>query len=104
MKQVGWDVFYLRHIFHLSQWYRLRSCALLGIRAADRPNMLPNVALGKWHGVAPLAFFKFTHQIMTSSSSRHNPHHGRADDPGSYNYVPYANWDSDYLHWCTDGK
>lgn len=46
MKQIGWDVFQLRDLFHMSQWYRLHSCALLGLREADHPNMLPNTALG----------------------------------------------------------
>lgn len=26
------------------------------------------------------------------------------DEPGSNNYVPYANRDSSYLHWCSDGR
>ena len=26
------------------------------------------------------------------------------DGPGSASYVPYANYDSSYLHWCTDGR
>jgi len=67
----GWGGYELRDLFHHSQWYRLRSCALLGVREADTPTLLPNIAL---------------------------------EAPGTANYVPYANYDSSYLHWCTDGR
>ena len=67
----GWGGYELRDLFHHSQWYRLRSCALLGVREADTPTLLPNIAL---------------------------------EAPGSADYVPYANYDSSYLHWCTDGR
>lgn len=44
MKQAGWKIEALSDVFHMSQWYRLHSCMLLGLREADRPNMLPNTA------------------------------------------------------------
>lgn len=43
-KQAGWKVEALSDVFHMSQWYRLHSCMLLGLREADHPNMLPNTA------------------------------------------------------------
>ncbi|KAM3568890.1 hypothetical protein VYU27_008995, partial [Nannochloropsis oceanica] len=71
MKQIGWSGYELHDLFLHSQWYRLRSCDLLGVPEADTPTLLPSINL---------------------------------DGPGSASYVPYANYDSSYLHWCTDGR